>query len=211
MPATPVWLAAVESILNRGIIRSQKAETAARRLSGTSLQVDVEGFVRIQAAVLAERLALGAPTAEAVPGAVISGSPRALLGLLREGAGRTSSSNRTGAAAVRISGDAELAARYRELFALAAPDLEDELSRLVGDLPARRLSIAVQGAAGWLRKAGRTARENVAEYLQEESRDLVGGAEVEEFARGVDGLRDTAERIEARLARLEQRLKSAAP
>ena len=71
--------------------------------------------------------------------------------------------------------------------------------------------MAAQGALGWLEKLGRTARQNVAEYLQEESRDLAAGPEVEEFVRGVDGLRDTAERVEARLARLEQHLKGAAP
>ena len=51
-----------------------------------------------------------------------------------------------------------------------------------------------------MRKLGRTAGENLAEYLQEESRDVVGRYEVEEFVQGVDRLRDTAERVEARLA-----------
>jgi len=217
MPATPVWLAAVESVLNRGIGQSQKAEAVARRLSGTSLRVEVEGVARIEAAVCGTRLALAAANdgaqSEAHAGnaaAVISGSPLALLGLLREGAAQPRSPDRARAAA-RISGDAELAARYRELFALARPDFEEELSRLVGDLPARRLSMAAQGAMGWLEKLGRTARQNVAEYLQEESRDLAARPEVEEFVRGVDGLRDTAERVEARLTRLEQHLKGTAP
>ena len=59
----------------------------------------------------------------------------------------------------------------------------------------------------WARKARRTAGENVAEYLQEESRDLVSKPELDEFLQGVDALRETADRVEARLARLEQRSK----
>ena len=51
------------------------------------------------------------------------------------------------------------------------------------------------------------AGENIAEYLQEESRDLVNKTELEEFLRGVDELRETADRIEARLGHLERRLK----
>jgi len=51
------------------------------------------------------------------------------------------------------------------------------------------------------------AGENIAEYLQEEGRDLVNKTELEEFLRGVDELRETADRIEVRLARLEARLK----
>ena len=66
-------------------------------------------------------------------------------------------------------------------------------------------------ARGSVRQAGnnRTAGENIAEYLQEESRDLVNKIELGEFLRGVDELRETADRVEARLGRLEQRVKGA--
>jgi ubiquinone biosynthesis accessory factor UbiJ len=221
MPATPVWLAAIESVLNRSISGSQKAQGLARRLDRTSLQVDVEGFARIRAAVCGSRLALtaggtlgagadGSTSASGGADAVISGSPFALFKLLTEGAGRAVGPPPDRArASAHVAGDAEVAGRYRQLFALARPDLEEELSRLVGDLPARRLSLAAQGAISWIGKLGRTVGENVAEYLQEESRDLPARAEVEEFLQGVDRLRDTADRVETRLARIEQRLKGA--
>jgi ubiquinone biosynthesis accessory factor UbiJ len=203
MPATSAWLAAVESVLNRNIDQSLKAAAAARGLDHTSLQIDIEGLGRFRAAVSAGRLAL---TAAGEPGAdaTISGSPLALFDLLTgaTGAGRAQSNLR-----LRMTGDAEIAGRYRELFTLARPDLEEELSRLIGDLPARRVSLLARAALSWGRRFGRTAGENLAEYLQEESRDLVNQAELEEFLAGVDRLRETADRVEARLARAEQRLK----
>jgi ubiquinone biosynthesis protein UbiJ len=52
--------------------------------------------------------------------------------------------------------------------------------------------------------------ENIAEYLQEESRDLVNRHELDEFLRGVDTARDTIDRVEARLSRLEHRMKGSA-
>ena len=55
-------------------------------------------------------------------------------------------------------------------------------------------------------RAGRRFGENIAEYLQEESRDLVNKTELEEFLRGVDELREASDRIEARLRRLERSL-----
>jgi ubiquinone biosynthesis protein UbiJ len=61
-----------------------------------------------------------------------------------------------------------------------------------------------------VRSARRIAGENLAEYLQEESRDLVSKPELEEFLLGVDQLRETADRVETRLARLEQRLRGPA-
>jgi ubiquinone biosynthesis protein UbiJ len=136
--------------------------------------------------------------------AVIAGSPLALLDLFgRRGDGASGS---RGAQRLQISGDAEIAARYRELLELARPDWEEELSRLVGDLPARRISLAAQSALSWARKLARTASENLSEYLQEESRDLVSKPELEEFLVEVDELRETADRVEVRLARLERRL-----
>ena len=214
MQSTPVWLAAIESALNRSIGGSQQAEAAAHRLDRTSLRVDIEGVARIRAAMCAGRLMLTAG-GDLGADAVISGSPFALLQLFAGGAGRTAASpvrNSGGSAqdrasaTARVVGDAEIAGRYRELFALARPDHEEELSRLIGDLPARRISLAARGAVGWLGKFGRTVRANLAEYLQEESRDLVSKPEVEEFVQGVDRLREMSDRIEARLARIEQRI-----
>jgi ubiquinone biosynthesis protein UbiJ len=43
----------------------------------------------------------------------------------------------------------------------------------------------------------------VAEYLQEEGRDVPTRVEVDEFLEDVDRLRDDTERLEARLSRLE--------
>jgi ubiquinone biosynthesis protein UbiJ len=177
----------------------------ARRLEGTSLQVDIEGITRIRASTHQGRLALLAGDDSAAD-AAISGSLPALLQLLKGGANGES----RGAPAAQIRGDAEIANRYRELFVLARPDPEEELSRWIGDFPARRVSQFALRALEFARRARRTAGENIAEYLQEEGRDLVNGTELEEFLRGVDELRETADRIEARLGRLEQRLKGAA-
>jgi len=207
MPATPVWLAAIESLLNRGIDQSLQARALAGRLNGTSMELRVAGLAPIRIAAFAGRLALtsaGAAGAGARGAdAVIAGSPPALLDLF---ARRADSAAPRGSERVHVSGDAEIAARYRELLELARPDWEEELSRLIGDLPARRVSLAAQAALSWARGFARTARANVAEYLQEESRALVSRPEVEEFLAQVDVLRETADRVEARIARLERRL-----
>ena len=204
MPATAAWLASAESLLNRYIDASTQAAALARRLQGTSLQVDIDGFTRIRASTHQGRLALLAGDDSAAD-ATISGSLPAFLQLLKGGANRE-----PGRPAAQIRGDAEIANQYRELFILARPDPEEELSRWIGDFPARRVSQFAQRALLFARRARRTAGENIAEYLQEESRDLVNRWELDEFLRGVDELRETADRVEARLGNLEARLKGAA-
>jgi ubiquinone biosynthesis accessory factor UbiJ len=214
MPATAAWLASAEAVLNRCIDSSAQAGALARRLQGTSLQVDVEGIARIRAVAHQGRLALLTGDEEcAEADAAISGSLPVLLQLLKSGAnrdpGRSAAVDRSAAPGrpAQIRGNAEIANQYRELFMLARPDPEEELSRWIGDIPARRLSEFARHAFEWARRARRTAGENIAEYLQEEGRDLVNKTELEEFLRGVDELRETFDRIEARLGRLEARLK----
>lgn len=216
MPATPVWLAAVEAWFNRGALGSTCATELLRRLDGTALRVDILGVTSLRAEVAARHLALSNagtpedPAAEPAD-ACIAGSPFALLVLARNGGpGGSRGPGRPTGAAATITGDAEVANLYRQLFVAARPDFEEELSRLVGDLPARRLSQFAAHTAGWLRRTHRTVGENIAEYLQEESRDLVNRYELDEFLRGVDTAREAVDRVEARLSRLEQRVKGSA-
>jgi ubiquinone biosynthesis protein UbiJ len=203
MPATSAWLASAEAAFNRNIAVSTQAAALTKRLEGTSLQVEVDGITRVLALCCDGRLALLAGD-DTPADAVISGSAPALLQMLR-GGGAASAQVKS---SVQIRGDAEIANLYRELFTAARPDLEEELSRWVGDLPARHLSQLAKSVRTWARRARRTAGENIAEYLQEEGRDLVTRTEMEEFLRGVDTVRDSVERIEARLKGLEQRVKS---
>ena len=203
MPATAAWLASAEALLNRSIAASAQAEALARRLQGTSLQVEVDGIARIRATAHQGRLALLAGEDSAAD-ATIKGSLPALLQLLKAGA------NRGAAAAAQIRGDAEIANRYRDLFILARPDPEEELSRWIGDFPARRLWQFAERTREFAGRARRTIGENIAEYLQEEGRDLANRTELEEFLRGVDELRESFDRIEARLGRLEARLRGGA-
>jgi ubiquinone biosynthesis accessory factor UbiJ len=170
------------------------------------LQIEISAVARIRAAMLSGRLALlsgdDSSPAAGEPNAVISGSPPALLQMLRS-AGATADSR----SSVQIRGDAEIANLYRQLFAAARPDLEEELSRWVGDMPARHLSQLAKSVRSWARRARRTAGENIAEYLQEEGRDLISKTELDEFLAGVDQVREAADRIEARLKNIETRIK----
>jgi ubiquinone biosynthesis protein UbiJ len=74
---------------------------------------------------------------------------------------------------------------------------------VVGDVAARQVANVARGLLDWGRRASGSFAGSVAEYLQEEGRDLPTRTEVEEFLSAVDRLRDDAERLEARLVRLE--------
>jgi ubiquinone biosynthesis protein UbiJ len=54
----------------------------------------------------------------------------------------------------------------------------------------------------WSKSAADNLADDVGEYLQEESRDVVSGAEMGMFNQQVDKLRDDTERLKARIDRL---------
>ncbi len=104
---------------------------------------------------------------------------------------------------VTIRGDAELAQKFRELAMLLRPDVEEELSKLIGDTPAHQALRLVKSITGFGRRAASTGVRNMAEYLAHETRDLVPGAEAEDFYRSVEKLREDLDRLEARTRLLE--------
>lgn len=190
----------LEAILNRNVATSRRAQALARQLEGRVMSLTVEGtplafYFRAEGG----RLAI-ASRHEGTPDASLSGSPIALLALAGP---RAEGALRGGG--VRIEGDAEVAQRFRELLAEAQPEFEEELSRVFGDVAARQFANLARGLIDWGRKAAGSFTGSVVEYLQEEGRDLPTPTEVDEFLADVDRLRDEAERLEARLARLESR------
>lgn len=105
---------------------------------------------------------------------------------------------------VEISGDAILAQRFQKLLRYGRPDLEEALSGMIGDIAAHGVGQFVRGVGKWGREAGSTMRQNIGEYLQEESQSVPGRHEVDSFRSGVNTLRDDVARFEARLNKLEQ-------
>ncbi len=188
----------IESELNRCIGESTAARELLARLAGTSFAVHVEGL-GITAVLRSdgERLSVGSDAQAAT--AALRAAPFDLLRLAN--ADGVSGVKRTRA---ELSGDLEVAERYARMLKLARPDLEEEVAKWLGDLPAHALGEAARGARAWLARAGAALRMNAAEYLQEESRALPAPLEAQAFYGDVERLRDDVERAAARLARLER-------
>ncbi|MCX7893084.1 MAG: SCP2 sterol-binding domain-containing protein [Burkholderiales bacterium] len=103
---------------------------------------------------------------------------------------------------VAIEGDTELARAVQFLFRHLRWDAEEDLARVVGDVPAHRVAEAGRAFAAWNREAAERLGRNFAEYFTEEAGLLARPAEVSRFGAEVDALRDDVERLEKRIARL---------
>lgn len=103
-----------------------------------------------------------------------------------------------------FAGDAELAAALQYLARHLEWDVEEDLSRVVGDVAAHRIAGGARDFVAWQKEAAVRLGQNFAEYLTEEAGVIAPQAEVAGFARAVDDLRDAVDRLEKRIAHLEQ-------
>jgi len=191
---------AIENLLNRSLPRSPRARELCAALAGKRVRVEARGLGWV---IIAESMNTSIRlTKESTdgqqPDADISGS---LLSLAALAGSHPEEVIQRGD--VTIRGDAEVAQKFRELAMLLKPDVEEELSRLIGDTPAHQALRLVRMATGFGRRAAQTGVRNVAEYLAHERGDLVPRAEAEDFYRGVERLREDLDRLETRAQLME--------
>ena len=130
-------LTPLESLLNRNIAGSSAARGLCKRLQGKVLTVRLNGLpVGISFQCDGERMKLDTTAAEAAS-ATLTGTQLALLQLA---GAQPEAALRTGT--VHIEGDAEVAQTFSELLKHARPDLEEELSRVIGDVAAHQVGVA---------------------------------------------------------------------
>jgi len=194
-----VLTAAIENLLNRNLALSAGARIRCAALQGQRLLVCVTGTgLQIGIESLGDTLALSrTPVGEF--NVTVEGSPINLLALTGDNPERLLQSGQ-----VTLRGEAEILQRYRALALLLQPDLEEELSRLVGDLPAHHIGRLARSLWSFGRRAASNTVRNAAEYLAHESHTLVPRAEAEAFMADVDQLREAVDRAAARLRTLEE-------
>ena len=106
---------------------------------------------------------------------------------------------------VDISGNAQLAAEILALLRYLRWDVEEDLSRVFGDVIAHRMVGTARDFAAWQADAARRVGENIMEYAIEERRLVVSRPEFDQFAAGVSKLRDDLARLEKRVQRQRDR------
>ncbi len=191
----------IEKLINRNIVDSTPARALLEQLDGKRFVVSAED---IGLGVLFEFSSDGVRLSRSDASeadATVTGSTFAFARL-----GIETSDKLFRSGVLKIYGDTDVAENVQQLLNHAWPDWEEELSRLVGDIPARQIGNVVRGVTNWARRAASTLARNTTEFFQEESRDLPTRHEANEFMSDVDKLRVDMERTEARLRRIEQEL-----
>jgi ubiquinone biosynthesis accessory factor UbiJ len=204
----------LEAALNRAVALDPDTRDALQALDGRSvvLALDAaESPLAMRLQVAGTQLRVGPVDAEQTPdlavrstlGGMLSFGMQSLLPKLL--GKRDDEEAAVPVGRMRIEGDAELARRLQRLAERFDPDWQQPFTAVFGDVVGVQIANGVAAALRQARTGGQKFAESAAEYLTEESRDVVPRAELDAFHDDVDTLRDDTERLAARIARLQKR------
>ena len=193
---------ALQAALNR--LLALDADTAARLQTLQGKRVELEILsppLALAITVNAGKLEVG-PVLRAAGAAEPDLGLRATLGGLLGQLPFLRASGRPPTGSLRINGDAELARTLQQLARAFDPDWDrpfvSALGPIMGPQVARLIREALQAGG----KLAKNMVRDAADFVTEESRDVISKAELEAFNDDVDALRDRAERLLARVSRL---------
>lgn len=106
---------------------------------------------------------------------------------------------------LRIEGDTALAADFAKVLQHMRWDFADDLSKLVGDIPAEKISSFAKSSAHAAKQQITNLADMLAEYWQEEAPVLAKKRQVDTFNASVDALVSDVDRLEKRLEKLAQK------
>ena len=129
-----------------------------------------------------------------IPDATITISPSLLLRLMTK--------DESARQQIRIDGDTHLATELAKVFSNVRWDFEDDLSKLVGDVPANKIGAFSRHAVTTVKETTANLAGMLSEYWQEEKPMLAKKRHIEQFNAEVDILRADVERLEKRLNKL---------
>ncbi|MBG61915.1 MAG: hypothetical protein CMP03_05375 [Woeseiaceae bacterium] len=124
----------------------------------------------------------------------ISGSLISFTNLLRD---NSSDALRDGS--IGINGDVAVAQKFQKLFEMIKPDIEEELSHIVGDVMANNIVKFSKKTGDWMLNTRDILQENIKEYLQEEIKLMPSKYEFNFFSKEVSKIRDDIERLEKKI------------
>lgn len=130
----------------------------------------------------------------------IRGTPLQLLGVMRAKEER----QRFFAEDVVIEGNAVLGQDVISLFDDLHIDWEEGLSRMVGDVSAHHIGLAVSGIGKWFSDTKTRIAQDTSDYLHEEIKWLPTREALQDFFQEIDELSMAADRLEAKINKESQ-------
>jgi ubiquinone biosynthesis accessory factor UbiJ len=201
---TPEWINQITRLINKGLSLDEETLLALAKLKGKVIGFDFINTPLVVFLMPSEHGLIIHSDYNDKPDVAIKGTPSNFIMML--------ASSKQGASALptemQITGDIALAQRFQAIMQNIEIDLEEPLSKWVGDTMAYQIGKFVRGTRHFAMNTGKTLAMDVSEYLRFEIEMLPDDLLVEEFSKEVDRLREDVDRFAQRVNKLEARLKN---
>lgn len=107
--------------------------------------------------------------------------------------------------AIHISGDVMFAEDLITISKNLKPNIEQELGKFIGDIPAHRIAEAGQNLFQWHINLVRNISDTFGEYWSEEQPMVIKPNDIRDFARQTEEIKNDLEKLEIRINRLIQK------
>lgn len=192
-------IAGLESVINRYLRLDPDTGARMAALSGHCIGIDLQG-IDLQLFIYPGQNGIQlSDHIDAEPDTVLHGTP---LGMARLGLGQ-STEKTLFSGAVNITGDVETGQAFKAVLDAMEIDWEEHLSMFTGDVIAHQLGNMAKRTGQAIRHSRHTLEQDIGEYLQEELQMLPSRIETENFSAAVTRISIDAERLEARIKRLQ--------
>ena len=196
---------ALQAALNRALALDPETRDGLRALDGRRVVLHIAAPpLAMQVRVVGDQLQVGAVDADGEPDLGV----RATLGGLLSQLPFFKRDDAPAVGRMRIEGDADLARRLQKLAQRFDPDWQQPFATVFGDVVGVQVANALAGGVRQARDMAGALAMNAAEFITEESRDVVPRDELNAFHDDVDTLRDDVERAAARVSRLRSRIEA---
>jgi len=204
MEFAQAFSAAIETSLNRYLQLDPEALPRFSALQGKIIALNIRGIN--QSLFLfpsADGFMVLADFDEAAD-TTISGTPVALakMGLAKDPRDQLFNGE------VEITGDTRLANQFSRLFTQLNIDWEELLAQSVGDIAAHKIGNLFRDMNQWAKRSTRSVNLDAGEYIQEEVRLSPANAELRNFVKQVDEVREAADRLTAKISLIRSKLEN---
>jgi ubiquinone biosynthesis protein UbiJ len=186
---------AVIAFINHLLRGASWAREALQRFAGKTARFDAAPFGL--SLTVQDNGGVVAAAADAVPAVTITLTPGLAL--------RIAARDETAWRDIGVSGDTDFAATLNHIARNLRWDVEEDLSRVFGDIAAHRMTESGRVFRRWGEQALENTGRSFAEYWTEEQPLVASAQDLEQFNREVDRLRDDVARLDKRVSSLKSR------
>jgi len=192
----------VETVINRYLALDPEMLDKLAPFAGKVIKLEMTGVDKNYYLLPSNRGMQVLAEYEAKPDTILRGSPISLfkMGLV------TNTASMLLKGEVEISGDTRLGHQFKNVFSQMDIDWSEPLADFVGDSLAYQIQQTAGKLGRWGKQSAQSVSSSVSEYLQEESRDVVTDTELNMFFDDVDQLRNSADRLQAKVNALAKTL-----